>query len=74
MTPLENADKLIKLFEVKIFTPEKGWFIDYEETYKLALICVNELISDCDASSPYEVDRLKYWREVESIIELRQIY
>lgn len=33
-----------------------------------ALIAVDELINDCDASSPFEVQRLNYWQEVKQEI------
>jgi hypothetical protein len=34
-----------------------------------ALIAVNEILQDCDASSPFEVERIKYWQEVKNEIE-----
>jgi hypothetical protein len=36
----------------------------FDTAKKCALIAVDELIGDCDASSPFEVERLKYWNDV----------
>lgn len=34
-----------------------------------ALICVDEIIKDWEASSVFEVDRVKFWNEVKNEIE-----
>lgn len=36
---------------------------------KCALVAVGELINDCDASSPFEVERLEYWALVKDYLE-----
>lgn len=42
---------------------------DDEILKECCLISVNEIISDCDATSPFESDRLKYWNDVKSCID-----
>ena len=39
------------------------------EAKKCALVAVDELINDCDASSPFEVARLEYWKGVKTALE-----
>jgi hypothetical protein len=34
-----------------------------------ALIAVEDILQDCDASSPFEVKRIEYWQEVKKEIE-----
>jgi hypothetical protein len=34
-----------------------------------ALIAVDDILQDCDASSPFEVKRIEYWQEVKKEIE-----
>ena len=44
MDPELKAKELIKKFEVKMFQPEVGWFIDDKETKKHALFCIDEIL------------------------------
>lgn len=42
----------------------------YDDQIKqCALIAVDEILNDTDASSPFEVERLKFWQEVKQEIE-----
>jgi len=42
--------------------------IDTIQAKLCALIAVDEIINDCDASSPFETTRLAYWNEVKTEI------
>lgn len=71
MTPKEKAKDLVN----RIYQPlgnlscnvssNKMW----EYSQKIALIAVDELINDCDASSPFDEQRIKYWNDVKYEIE-----
>lgn len=67
MTPQEKAEELIK----KFFEPVR-WKLGQENVTQrakqCALIAVDELLNDTDASSPFEIDRLEYWQEVKQEI------
>jgi len=45
----------------------------FDTAKKCAIIAVDELLNDCDASSPFEEKRINYWQEVkEELIKLKQ--
>jgi len=61
---MEAKDKAKDI--VNKFFMEKELYDDLTlaQSKTCAIICVDELINDCDASSPFEYLRLKYWNEV----------
>lgn len=78
MTAKEKAEELVSKMNVIHYMKlhgknknSKGLPISmYDDQIKqCALIAVDELISDTDASSPFEELRLKFWQEVKSEIE-----
>ncbi len=74
MTEFEKATELIeKYVDIQSQLKETS-FYNWEYATKCALIAVDEIISDTNASSPFQERRLKYWKEVRTIIELRAIY
>lgn len=71
MTPKEKALELCQRFA---YLSKKWEQTDYrtmtlENAKQCALLTVDELILDTDASSPFEELRLKFWQEVKSEIE-----
>jgi hypothetical protein len=79
MTPEEKAQGLVSKFkEVEIYLSIEPTDIDLKIKYitsssytakQCALIAVNELLNDCDATSPFQELRIKYWQEVKNEIE-----
>lgn len=71
MTPKEKAKDLVNRIYQSLgnlscnVSSNKMW----EYSQKITLIAVDELINDCDTSSPFEEQRLKYWNEVKVEIE-----
>ena len=74
MTPKEKAKELYDKYTEKMNT-----ILDCSYPYsavenvdlcakELLVIAVDELINDCDASSPFEEKRLSYWAEVRAEI------
>ena len=72
MTPKEKAKELIKKFSPLVTTWDCYWDSPRNEddvivdAKKCALIAVDELINDTDASSPFEEKRLQFWNDVKS--------
>jgi hypothetical protein len=72
MTPKEKAKELIEKFSPLVTTWDFHWDTPRNEddvivdAKKCASIAVEELINDCDATSPFEERRLKFWNEVRS--------
>ena len=72
MTPKEKAQELIKKFSPLVTTWDCYWDTPRNEddvivdAKKCALIAVDELINDTDASSPFESERLNFWNDVKS--------
>lgn len=66
MTPKEKAEELYNQFYGQ--TPTRMDELQIEEDKRFAkqcaLIAVEELINDCDATSPFEEQRLKFWNDV----------
>ncbi len=73
MTPKEKAQELITKFSPLVTTWDCYWDTPRNEddvivdAKKCALIAVEELINDCDASSPFEEQRLKFWNDVKNV-------
>lgn len=66
MTPKEKATALVD----KYYEDDLMWEdLSYIQAKKCALIAVEEIINDTDASSPFETQRLIFWNEVKSEIE-----
>lgn len=63
MTPKEKAEKLF--YSMGLINP----ILTDIQAKQCALVCVNELIDDCDESNPFEFVRLKYWEEVKQELE-----
>lgn len=66
MTPKEKAKELYSKFEDAITGLEGNEW--WSSSKQCALIAVDEIINDCDASSPFETTRLNYWNEVKTEI------
>ena len=72
MTPIEKAKELVAKFSSFVTTWDCYWDSPRNEddvivdAKKCALIAVEELINDCDASSPLGKQRLKFWDDVKS--------
>lgn len=58
-----------KAAEIYFKMMEQSFGGDSEQSKQCALIAVDELINDCDASSPFEVERLKWWQQVKTEIQ-----
>ena len=57
-------------FDVKCSAYCNGGYIEKAAAArKCALILVEEIINDIDATSPFEIERLDYWQKVKSEIE-----
>lgn len=75
MTAQEKAKELITKFSPLVTTWDCYWDSPRNEddvivdAKQRALIVVDELINDCNASSPFEELRIKYWQEVKKEIE-----
>jgi hypothetical protein len=68
MTPQEKAKELIDKYK-PICGSYWGGNINKQFAKQSALIAVNELLNDCNASNPFEEVRIKYWQEVKKEIE-----
>ena len=69
LTPKQKASELLEKFAPfaagQHDEMDVDKFAEWEEnTKQCAKIAVNEMINDCDASSPFETTRLAYWNEV----------
>jgi hypothetical protein len=64
LNPKEKAKELVEQFTFRCEECDYDW-----NAKQCALIAINELINDCDASSPFEEQRLTYWQEVKQEIE-----
>lgn len=71
MKAKEKAHELIdKMYNIFIIDQEEhhigtAWRI----AKQCALIAVDEVLKDADASSPFEIARLEYWQQVRTEIE-----
>ena len=65
MTAKEKAKDLYSKYEFVYIQN----YTSKHEVKQCAIIAVDELINDCDASSPFEEERLKYWEKVKEQIE-----
>ena len=61
MTPQEKAKELFDKFSLGYYHAPNA--------KQCALIAVIEILNDCDASSPFEEVRIKYWQEVKIEVE-----
>lgn len=69
MTPKEKAEELVQKFNnIWSDVPFRNSSVFYD-SYRCALTAVDEIINDCDASSPFETMRLEYWGEVKKQIQ-----
>jgi len=71
MSPQAKAVELLKKINDKIISFENVRLRGegFEMSKQCALMTVHELINDCDASSPFEEQRLTFWIEVKAEIE-----
>lgn len=70
MTPKEKAIELFDKFKDEFNWVEKDYNIDlYRDTKQCALIAVDEILDDGNASSPFEEYRIMYWNEVKKEIQ-----
>ena len=78
MTPKEKAEKLVdqyySVFAKRLqlsesFTSSHRYKFCKPLAKECAFVAVNELINDCDATSPFEDQRLQFWQEVKKEIE-----
>jgi hypothetical protein len=62
-SPKEKAKELVYKFDdtMEFSTPQRF-------AKQCALIAVDEILKDCDASSPFEIERINYWQEVKEEI------
>ena len=68
MTPREKARELVDEY-YNLFSVTLENTICIYEAKHCALIAVDKLLSDCNVSSPFEDERIKYWKEVKQEIE-----
>jgi hypothetical protein len=68
LTPQEKAIELIDKYK-PICGGYWGGNINKQFAKQSALIAVNEILNDCNVSSPFEEVRIKYWQEVKTEIE-----
>ena len=66
MKPKEKAEELILKF-MRLQEPNYNWFHS-KLAKQCALIAVDEMINDCDASSPFETTRFEFWQQVKTEI------
>jgi len=70
MTPKEKANELVHKYNNN---EQLYYLITVYHAIECAIIAVDELLNDCDASSPFEEKRINYWQEVkEELIKLKQ--
>lgn len=60
-------DKAIELVNKMFATAEEDYSITFEESVKCALICVDEIIAECDSERIFE--RIYFWNEVKTEIK-----
>jgi hypothetical protein len=68
----EKAEELIiKMYYCNRYDDKEDYIpaMAYERAKQCALMAVNELLNDCNVSSPFEEVRIKYWQEVKKEIE-----
>jgi hypothetical protein len=68
LTPQEKAIELIDKYK-PICGGYWGGNINKQFAKQSALIAVNEILNDCNVSSPFIEVRIKYWQEVKTEIE-----
>lgn len=72
MTPQEKANKLVEKFLPEVRGADRyNYNLEDMNLFiakQCAKIAVDELINDCDASSPFEQQRLKFWNDVKSVL------
>ena len=70
VTPQEKAKELIDKFLMEVRGADRyNYNLDSMNIFiakQCALIAVDELINDCDSSSPFEEKRLLFWNDVKS--------
>jgi hypothetical protein len=69
MEAKEKAKELVEKFLGKIPFADTKVYKDWKKEMnnkakQCALIAVDEMINDCDASSPFETTRFEYWQQV----------
>jgi hypothetical protein len=64
MTAKEKANELVD----KMLN-QQSYSEDLYDAKQCALVAVDEILNDCDASSPFEVDRIDFWQQVKTEIE-----
>jgi hypothetical protein len=67
MTPKEKAKELVSRFYIN-GTADKNYSILFEDAIECALICVDELTSDCNYSHDCN-DCISFWSKVEEEIK-----
>ena len=67
MTPKEKAIDLVESFMLWKFQKCE---LSKKQARQCALIAVDEILDDSNASSPFEEYRIMYWNEVKQEIEL----
>ena len=67
MTPKEKAIDLVESFMLWKFQKCE---LSKKQARQCALIAVDEILDDGNASSPFEEYRIMYWNEVKQEIEL----
>jgi hypothetical protein len=67
---MEAKEKAIELFNKykPICAGYNGGQSNKYFSKQAALIAVDEMINDCDASSPFETTRFEYWQQVKTEI------
>lgn len=72
MTPKEKAQELINKYLPEVRGADRyNYNLESMNVFiakQCALICVDEILNDTNASSPFEEQRLKYWNEVKTEI------
>lgn len=69
MTPKDKAEELITTYRF-VLSFENALLGENKDSAakKCALITVDELLNDCDASGPFEIERINYWEQVKEEI------
>ena len=72
MTPQEKANELVEKFLPEVRGADRyNYNLEDMNVFiakQCAKIAVDELINDCDASSPFEQQRLKFWNDVKWVL------
>jgi len=78
MTPKEKAEELVDKYINASFNCKdcnmpfcdiKCTQLSLNEAKQCALIAVDEMLNDCDPSSPFEIERINFWENVKNEIE-----